>query len=568
MNWTVPGAVLILLVLAASGTAAASSTSPVPTSPGTGACPAEPLIPGEAGDYGALVVLLQPGPTQGSTCGLPDGSTLVGDVVIVGLYTPNPVPNATAPIVVEEYVPGTETIVAPGPNGTNVTRQVPTQTDVVWSNTSISATPEQIQEFDLNVPSVPNQEQLYLDVLGAAETVTIVVPGAGIPIPANYPQLLEHDFAFDVWVAIFFAVGVGVATAIRFRVRHIERVWPFGLAGLLASLGFASWAYGDYPASAIVLGSFPEALVATPVLLAGVYLWLALFPTEAYLHRIRWRTAELKEGAATYDTKGFRLYRGPDGEEYIGPSGAGFLARLLGVRTLLDDKVLNPVPWKILNLGFRSKRSDVYAEYRAFAEVDGAPKILDVVPPHVFLFPWRARTRERIAELHAGALRGRVPAPDHVGVFLYVSPSRAFAAVCGRQSGQLAEGMLTDTIHASKVGAAFERLLVVYAHVKSTLRVQAIEWGNKLALMFRMAEDFPGSPIAMKAMEDLAIRHEAAIMDEREWLRFLEQKVEEDRTPTDRPGAVGAQERVVREATTGVPPDLRGKTLRRGERPQ
>jgi hypothetical protein len=554
------GALLAVLLVLPSF-AAASSTSPVPQQPGSGACPIEPLIPGIPADYGALVILLQPGPSQGTTCGLPGGSQLVGDQIIVGLYTPNPVPNDTALIGVEEFTTTTVTVTGPGPNGTNVTSQETVQQNVVYSNASVSASPGQIQEFDLNVPPVNSQEELTITLLGATETVSIVVPGAGIPIPANYPQLLEHDFEFDIWVAIFFAVGVGLATAVRLRVRHVERIWPFGLVGMIVSIGFAAWAYGDYPTSAVVLGEFPEALVAAPILLAGMYLWLGLFPTEAYLYRIRYPVADLRDGEAMYDTKSFRLYRGPDGPEYIGRGGAGFTARLLGVRTTFDDKVLNPLPWKIHNRGFRSKRGDIYAEYRSWAEHEGGPKILEVVPPRTFWLPWRKKTRELIADYHKKALRDKVPAPSHVGFFLYMSPSRAFAAVTGRQSGQMAEAWLTGTLANSKVGMGFERLLVAYSHLKSNLRIQAIEWGNKLALMFRMAEDYPGSPIAMKAMEDLATRHEAAIMDERAWLTFLEQKVEEDRTPTDG-GSLGAQERLLREVLNPVPPDLRTRVKR------
>lgn len=550
-------ALVVLALVLVPALAAGSSTSPVAPPSGSGSCPPSPIVPGRAADDGALVVLLQPGPSSGSTCGLSGGGTLVGDQVIVGLYTPNPVPGDAVQISVEEWVPATETVYEPGPNGTNFSRQIPIENDVDWSNATVPAGPGQVQEFYLNVPSVVSREELTIGILGANLTVWIQVPGAGIAIPVDYPQLLVHDFEFQVWVVIFFVVGVGIATGIRLRARHVERIWPIGAFGIVASVGFGLWALSDYPSSLLVLGSFPEAVVATPVVLAGMYLWLALFPSEARLHKIEYPVADVRDGERLYNEKRFRLYNGPDGPEYIGKGGAGALLRILGIRTLFDDRALNLAPYRLRFEGFRRIRSDVYAKYYAWAEFDATAPVLTVVPPRIFWLPWRKRTREAISEYHRKALRGRVPEPAKVGALLYVTPSRAFAAVVGRQGAILVQGWIAGTLQASRTGYALEKVLVAYTHLKVSLRAEAVDLGHKIALTLRMAEEYPGSPIALKALEDLATRHEAALMDEREWFRLLEQKVQEDRTPTDPPGSVGAGEDALNDVRKPAPRDLR-----------
>ncbi len=534
--------------------AAASSVSPNPPPPqGTGACPSSPLFPGEEGAYGSLVAFFQPGQSPGSTCGLLNGGTLVGDVVIFGLYTPESIPNGTVPIAVEEFQLHSVTVYAPGPNNTTVSRSVTEAYNVQWSNATTTAAAGQIQEDQLTVPQVDSPENLTVSILGATIGVTIVTPGAGTPIPTNYPQLLLHDFGFEFYVVLFFLVGIGIATAVRFRARHVERVWPFGVAGVFGAIAFAGWFESDYPLSLIPVGQMPEALVAAPVVLAGIYAWLALFPTEAREYKVRYPVADVESGEGLVDQKFFRVYPGPEGDEYIGPGGAGAFLRLLGVRTYLDDRTISQAPLRRRMKGFRSVRRDIYAEYYAYAEFPGGPKPLQVAKPRVFVLPWRKRTREAIAEYHRKALRGKVEEPAHVGFLLYVTPSRAFVAAVSKQGAVIVEGWISGTLHVSKVGMALEKVLVAYTELKVSLKAQALDYGHKIALALRMAEEYPDSPIALKALEDLAIRHEAAIMDEREWLRFLERKVEEDRTPTDPAGAFGKVERLLDQTVAPTP---------------
>ena len=553
------GAVLVLAILAIVGNAAlpvaaASSVSPEPPpQTGTGPCPSNPLFPGQEGAEGSLVAFFQPGQSAGSTCGLANGGTLVGDVIIFGLYTPNTVPNDTVPIMVEEFKLHTVTVYSPGPNNTTVSRSVTEAYNQVWSNASVAAVAGQIQEDQLTVPAVQGPQNLTISILGATIGVTIVTPGAGIPIPQNYPQLLLHDFGFEFYAALFLIVGIGFAVAIRWRTRHVERVWPFGVVGMIGVIGFAGWFEAQYPLSLIPVATVPEAAVAAPLFFVGAYAWLALFPTEAREYKIRYPVAEVDGQDGMVGQKFFRIYPGPEGDEYIGPGGAGAFWRLLGVRTYFDDRVLTQAPHKRRLKGFRSARRDVYAEYYAYAEFPGGPKILDVRKPRVYVLPWRKRSREAIAEYHRKALRGKVEEPDHVGMFLYVTPSRAFAAVTSRQGAVLVEGWISGTLHVSRIGLALERVLVAYTELKVGLKAQALDWGHKIALALRMAEEYPDSPIALKALEDLAIRHEAAIMDEREWLRFLERKVEEDRTPTDPAGAFGKVERLLDQTVAPTP---------------
>lgn len=552
------GLLLLLLVLGA-GAASATTVGPVQPPTGSGQCSPEPLIPGAVGQDGSLVVLLQPGPSSGSTCGLPSGGTLVGDQIILGLYTPNPVPNDSALVVVDEYQLKQVDQAVPGPNGT--TEHVPVLEHVqeTWSNVTLGAQPGEVGEYLLTVPPVPTAENLTVSVLGVVAHLTIVVPGAGIAIPQDYPQLLLHDFSFQVYVVVFILAGIGIATALKLRARHLERIWPFGVVGLFATIGFVAFAYSDYPYSLVPIGQLPEAVVATPVVLASLFFWLAFSPTETRIHRIRFPKPELRDGTPLVGSKRFRVFNGPDGKEYIGRGGAGAFLRILGVRTYLDDQVATPVPHLTRVDGFESAKYDVFAEYYAWSEFPEGPKVLEVVPPRIFWLPWRKRTREAIAAYHAQELRGKSPVPTHLGVLLYVSPSRAFANVVGKQNAILVQGWISGTLQASRVGNALEKVLTAYTHLKVSLKAEAIDYGHKLALALRMAEDYPGSPVALKALEDLATRHEAALMDERTWFAFLEQKVQEDRTPTDRPGAVGAAEQILNEARNPVPPDLRSR---------
>lgn len=509
---------------------------------------------------------LQPGASQGSVCGLPTGGTLVGDQLYIILYTPNSPPGNAAPITVEEYLVHQVQETIRGPNGT-VNETISVQYSITWSNATAPAAAGQAQILSLTVPSVTGTESLFVSVMGVPLQASIVVPGAGIAIPTTYPQLLLHDVTYQVYVVAFIAVGVGVAAIYRWRVRHVERIWPFGGAGVVASAAFGGWVYLEYPQSTIPLGSLPEFLVAVPAIFAGAYLYLAIAPTVALLHKIEYPVADVRDGSRLYGEKRFRVFANRSGtKEYIGPGGAGAGLRFLGIRTEFDDRLLTPAPYKIGFSGFRSPRWDTYARYYAWSEFEGGPKTLEVVPPRAFWFPGRKKARQAIAEYHRTALKGRVPAPDHVGLLVYVTPSKAFAAVVGKQGAILVEGWISGSLQSSKMGIALEKILAAYTHLKVTLKAQAIDYGHKVALALRMAEDFPGSPVALKALEDLATRHEAAIMDEREWLRFLEQKVEEDRTPTDA-RAVGAAEKILNEATSPVPPDLREYARQRGTEP-
>lgn len=558
----------VLTVLAVPALASGSTISPYqpPTTTG-GACAPEPILPGARADFGALVVLFQPGPTDGSTCGLYTGGTVVGNQIIVGLYTPNPVPNDTVPVGVEEFHWQTITVRLTGPNNTTVTenRQVPA--GVVFSNVSVSALPGVAQEFVLSVPPVPSQENLTIAILGLTESYAIVVPGAGVAIPVNYPQLLLHDLAFQIYVVLFFAVGVGVATVIRLRARHVERLWPFGMVGILGTFGFLGWFYGSYPASAVPLGSAPEALISVPVVLGGIYLWLLLFPTEAKLAKIRFPVADVRDGDPLYDTRTFRLYQGPDGPEYIGPKGAGALLRFFGVRTKFDDRVLTPAPHRVSFAGFRSVKHDPAFEYFAWAEFSGGPKVLEVVSPKVWLFPWRARTQEAIREHYRTALRDRAKPPTHFGFFFHISESRAFASVVGKQGASLVIAWISGTLHASKVGVALEELHVRYTELKVSLKARALDLGLKHALAIRLAEEFPDSPLALAALEDLATTKEAEMADQTGWLGELQAKVDERSQGRGRRVVPIDVEAVLREVRETAPPEWRGKGSRPLRRP-
>ncbi len=552
----------VLLIFATSGSLSTTIT-PEGTPPGSGACPTEPLIPGSVGTGGALVVLLQPGPVAGETCGLTSGGTLVGNAVVVGLYTPTAPANGTVPIAVEEFQTKQISYATPGPNNTTILQQETVQVDQVWSNTTISAGPGEAQEFVLNVPIVQSQEQLSIDMLDINETVSIEVPGAGIPIPTNYPELLLHDFSFEVSVVICFIAGIAAATAIRLKARHVERLWPFGVTGVFAVVGFAGWFAADYPLSVIPVGAAPEAVVAAPLLFAGMYFWLALFPTEAKIVRIQFPVADVTDGERTYDIRQWREFKSPDGIEYIGPGGTGALLRLFGIRTMVDNRILSDTPYRLRFAGFQSIKRDTYAMYFAWAEIPSGPKVLVVVRPKLFWFPWRSRSRESIEKYHRTALRDRVPAPDHVGFLFYVSPSRAYVAATGRQAAILVEGWIDGTIGNSETGLAFQRVLNAMMALRVQYKTLAIDWGQKYAVALQAAEEFPDSPVAKQMLEDLMVRMEAEILDQTKWYEWVHNlaerekkkgKAEDAPTPPATPTA-----RTMAEAAEPSPPWRRGR---------
>jgi hypothetical protein len=541
--------------------AAASSISPEPPpTNGTGACPGPSLFPGSAGENGSLVAFFQPNALAGAgaTCALLPGGTLVGDVVIFGVYTPNQVsPTNSVQITVEEFQLHSVTVTSPGPNGTTLSRSVTEPYNVDWSNASFSAAPGQVQEDQLTVPAVGGPENLTISLLHVTLAVTIITPGAGIAIPANYPDLLLHDFYLDVALVLFFILGVGLATAIRLRARHVERMWPYGIAGVLAVVGFASWFQANYPLSLIPIGSAPEFVVAVPTVFVGLYVWLSFWPTDAKEYTIRYPVADTDGGEGKVGQKFFRLYPGPEGAEYIGPGTGGAWGRLLGVRTIFDDRALNQSPVKRRREGFKSVRRDIYAEYYAWAELPGGPKILDVVRPRLFLLPWRAKTRQKIEEYHRVALRGKVEAPSHVGLFVYVTPGRAFAAVVGEQGAVLVNAWIDGTLHASKIGVALERVLRAYLELKVMVRTKAIDYGQKWALALRTSELYPGSPVALQMLEQLAIEMEADLMDQKQWAQYIGQRVDEQAGAGFEDRKISRVENLVAEASNPVPPDLR-----------
>lgn len=562
----VVGLLGVTALVAAAGSTAATTVGPYqPPSSGNGACPAVPLLPGQKADFQALVAFLEPGPSSGSTCALPPGGTLVGDQMIVLLYTPNAVPNGTIPVGIEEFREQTRTISIVQGNRTFQETQS-YASNVLYSNTTLLSAAGEAQIVQLTLPDVPQQENLTVSLLGLNEQFQMIVPGAGIPVPANYPQLLFHDFGYSAAVVFAFIVGVGVATAIRLRVRHVPAA-PLPMALVIAgTIVFGLWFTGDYPASLIAVGSAPEAIFATPIFFVGVGFWWWLFPTEARNRCIEFPVADTRSGERLYGQKHFRVFRGPDGLEYIGPRGAGFWLRLIGVRTLLDDRVLTEHPRFIGFAGFRSVKRDIEGKYFAWAEIEGGPKILDVVPPRVWLLPWRKRSRESIDAYYKTELRGKDPAPTHLGFLLHVSKSRAFLAAVGTQNAVLVQGWTTGTLHSSKVGWALEKLIVAYTTLAHTLRVRAIDFGHKIAVAMRMAEEMPDDPHAIAALEELATSQEAELLNERSWYRELDQKVEEERAARVAPSQLPSTPAdVLREARDERrPPEWRTKTRRSG----
>ncbi|HZY71344.1 MAG TPA: hypothetical protein VFF67_10265 [Thermoplasmata archaeon] len=553
-------------LVAASGSATATTVGPYQPPPlGSGACPSVPLLPGQKADFQALIAFLQPGATQGTTCALPDGGTLVGDQLIVLLYTPNAVPNGTVAVGVEEFQTHTRQVAIQQGNHTLYETQTYVS-NVLWSNTSLTGAAGVAQDDVLTVPDVAAQENLTVSILGLVEQFQIVVPGAGIAVPANYPQLLFHDFAYSAAVVFAFIVGVGFATAIRLRVRHVPlAIVPLAMV-IVGLIAFGDWFYSDYPASLIAVGTAPEAVFALPIFFVGVGFWWLLFPTEARWRTIEFPVADTKDGQRLYGKKTFRVFRGPDGLEYIGPRGAGFWLRLLGVRTLLDDRALTEHPHFQACASYRSVRADIEGRYFAWAEVDGGPKVLDVVSPRVWILPWRKRTREAIEAHYKAELRGKETAPTHLGFFLHVSKSRAFAAVVGTQNATMVQGWSAGTLHSSRVGWALERFIVAYATLAHTLRVRAIDFGHKLATAMRMAEEMPDDPHALAALEELATHQEAELLNEGNWYRELDRRVQEERASRVAPSPLPTTPAdVLREARDErKPPEWRGKSRRSG----
>ncbi len=517
-----------MAVPAAASASSISGYSP-PANPGGVACPAVSLLPGNRGINDSLVAYFQPGPASGYICGLPDGGTLVGTQLIVALYAPGYGGNGSIPIVVEEFNWGTKTVVQRGANNTTSTTQVPIKTEISWSNTSIANTPGSPLQFALNVPTPPDpQDNLTVAILGVVLNCAVASPGAGISIPANYPQLLTHDFGWVVWVVFFFAVGVGVATALRLRARHMTGLGKWAGAGAAFGIGFGLWFFSDYPLSAITVGSLPEAFVATPVVLIGMFFWLYLFPTEAKLYQVRFPVADTRDHMPMYGTKRFRVYDGPEGPEYIGTGGASQLQRILGVHTLLDDRVLTNAPRRIRNSGFERVKEDIYAEYLSPGETDGGPKILEVVKPRTWWLPWRAKAREQIEEYHRDALKGRVPPPKKVGILVYISPSRAFLAASGGAGSMMVQQWITGTIHLTKIATAFERLWVALLTLKAGFESEVMAKAHKVAYTLHLAQEIPNSKLTMKAIEDLAAREDDFLYDQVEWHAMLEAQVKED----------------------------------------
>jgi hypothetical protein len=564
------GSAVVFVVLASLAVPLLASASNVtgyqPPSGSSSACPATPLLPGTRAENGSLVAFFQPGPPgTGTTCGLPDGSELVGTLLVVAFYAPSTPPNGSIPIMVEEFSWGTREIHERLPNGTTENFSVPVRTDVEWSNTSIAASPGSPEEFGLNVPTPGSQTNLTVAILGAVLSVAIVAPGSGVPIPVNYPQLLVHDFTWVAYVVVFFVVGIAIATALRLRARHLEGTWKLGAIGMGAAFAFGAWFFSDYPLSVVPIGSAPEAVVALPVVFIAMYFWLALFPTDAKLYQVRYPVADAIDSMPLYDTKRFRVFDGPDGPEYIGEGGATQIQRVLGRRTMLDDRVLTNSPRRVRHKGFRSIKNDVYAEYLSPGETEGGPKVLEVVRPRTWWLPWRQKARAEIEEYHRTALRGRVPPPQAVGALWYTSPSKAFLAASGRAGSMMVQEWITGTMHVSKVMIAFERLHVAFLTLKVSFTSEVMAKAHKIAYTLHLAREIPRSPITTAAIEELSTREEAFLFDQVEWHSFLEQKVKDNEARRPTGGIPAPVEGAVEDTRESRP--LQGRRMSRGREP-
>lgn len=491
--------VLLLPIASASSPVAPSASlggsTISPYNPGGGSasgCPSSGLLPGLLGADGALVAFWQPNLLEGGDCALEPGGTVIGDQVIIGLYTPVTPTDANVPITVVEYQLQTVTVL--GPDNTTMSQEVPY--DMSWSNTSVGATAGEIQLFELTVPSAQTGTWLQLSLAGVNQAWSISTPPLLEPIPLTLAGLLAYTVAVSAAIVIAFAASVPVAMAIVYRVSYPKGLRKWGIIALLAAAGFAEWAYSSYPSSLYVLGSVnPYVVPSVLAFLGGLYLWIAALPRLWPLsHRVGIRSpiARLVDGRKAGRELIYRIRTDANGRtstglEWVSERPWASAWRLLGVRDTFNPNVISDVPTFVANADYESSLHDVRGWYYTWADRPGAPPVVEDVRPHVWWLPWRKSAREQrekwLREL------GRDPASVRYGLLWSVDGGEVRIRAVTESARELVEGWVIGTVKSSEVGEELVKTQRLNLRLRSSGRQRAWHLARQIIAQ-RTGDDF------------------------------------------------------------------------------
>ncbi|HEV2449668.1 MAG TPA: hypothetical protein VGU43_04565 [Thermoplasmata archaeon] len=580
-------------MVAATASATASTVSPLPPPSSSGPCAAGGLF-GEVSPVGhALVGIQYADPQTGDSCILEQGATLPGDELIVTLFTPDPVPSSNVTFDVEEFRWGSETVSSPGPNNTTVSRSVPVQVDVVWSNATVPANPGEIQRFGLSVPPVfttPNSAaNLSVSVLGLSLQFRIATPGTGIPIPETVGGLIGWLAAMTPVGIVVFLSGFAPGEWFLRRMRYVSTaMWAAAFAllvtviilvGVLADfVGFLYW-LGDVGVAGLAL------VLLLPIFLWGCVFWIFVRKNRVPLRILRGPIAKATtRGEPVSELLPVRVYGGgTTGQEEelveglgIGGPGAAWY-RLLGVRVKWKPTELTDRP-TLVRYEFPHGKLPIEGEYAGWPGRGGARLEVKTVRPSTVWFPWRKSVRARLDPPDPNEPNGHGPAPQakrlektlqeddwaHRGFFLGLRHGEARVAALGSPDFVGPDMYIRGVSSAAEFGREAQRCRT--ALVVQSARLDHESWlkAEEIQAVHDRMEQFGGAPEVLEGVRELSTRSLDPMFDPGELMDRLERRGVrrvDYRPPGTSKYSYSSETKaeVDADATNPTPPESRGK---------
>ncbi|MCI4360079.1 MAG: hypothetical protein L3J91_00085 [Thermoplasmata archaeon] len=585
---------LLLLVLAGGaiasvavvGSTSASTVQPV--QPTTSGCTPGGLFGHVAPDGNALVGILYPDPATGAECVLQDHQTLAGSTVQIWIYTPDSPPNNTVAIGVEEYTPSVRQIPVLGPNGTTVYVPVLVRTNAVWSNATVSAIAGEFQQFNLQIPPVfvaPSQAyNLTFTILGLDLEYLIATPGTSLVVPVTVGGLIGWLAAMSPIAVVTFVAGFGPGEWFVHRLRYISTgKYAAGFA-LVVSVSIGIGIAGDFTGFLYWLGQVGIAglalLLLLPLFVWGCAFWVTVRGKRLRSRVIRSPIAKAVNGEPVVGATQVKIYGGGQTgheEELVeglgvgGPKAAWY--RMLGCRVRWHPNKIARDP-RFIHWDWEKGRLDIEGEYAAWPTADGKRLDWTSQPASAVWFPWRKAVKERF-----DAKPGEVVDPGndgvkdptlwaHRGFFLGLRHGEATLAALGTPDYVGPDQYVRGVAPAAAFGRESQRRGTALVLLNEQIGAEAEDLAWKLTTVHDRMQSFPGSPEAMEGLREISTRVMRRLYDPEDYLRRLEDrgKLRADYRPPGAKTYTTSSSEVAIEVQESLPPDLRGKQLRRGQR--
>jgi hypothetical protein len=505
------------VLLGSLGTGAASTVGPVPP-PSNAGCSGG-VIQGYETPGGDLVLPYQYQPLSGATCFVSQNATIGSPDLLFYVYSPSA--TGVIPIAVEEF--DWKVVPEPGPNGTTVTEQVPT--NVVWSNATVDGEPGWFG-FTLTPPPQYAPTQLVIGLLGL--TFHLVLEISPLLQPIGPTTLAEEIVEHATWLAVGLVVFVLAFPVSRAIVRRLRFVRSILIPGGLFALGivlFLAVGYFGYPAAfAQLLAALPSWWIYGPFFVAGVLFWVRAWPGEASYIAVQMPSVRLVEGHTTGEERSFRVHTRKDGsQEYVRRGLRAALGRLFGLNWELDLHVLTDHPYFLRNAAYRNPKGDTQGWYRSFAATPGRRPPVEDFRPRVWFLPRREAVKKRRREWLRKSGRDPSVADDAGTLFAADHGVRRVAAV-DAPTFMLLEGYVWRTTKLTEIVDELHRVKRSFIVARIALVTKVHDLAARFATISRITRQFPGNSRAVQDLQDLAERYEAELFGTGGWLEELRQR--------------------------------------------